>query len=153
MKNDKAYLFGASSLLQVGNEYYNSMPSVPPCPFPSGFCLKIYCDRCLQLTMLSLAPTVHIENQFSIERRMIMKLQEQMDTFKKNFVEQAPEQVVETMVRSGEKLRVSGILNRVVKIGDKAPDFSLRNTSKAEVSLNSLLVNGPVVLSFFRGRW
>ncbi len=82
-----------------------------------------------------------------------MKLQEQMDGFKQSFVEQVPEQTLETMARSGEKLRDSGIADRTVKVGDKAPGFSLFNTSKSEVGLSTLLANGPVVLSFFRGTW
>lgn len=82
-----------------------------------------------------------------------MKLQEQMDAFKKNFVEQAPEQALEVMARAGEKLRNSGIADRALKVGNKAPDFLLRNTAKTEISLSALLINGPVVLSFFRGRW
>ena len=82
-----------------------------------------------------------------------MKLQEQMDAFKKSFVEQAPEQALEIMNRADERLRDSGIANRAVKVGDKALDFSLSNTSKIEINLSALLANGPVVLSFFRGRW
>lgn len=82
-----------------------------------------------------------------------MKLQEQMDAFKKGFVEQAPEQALKTMERAGEKLRESGLSDRAVKVGDKAPNFSLRNTSETEVGLSTLLANGPVVLTFFRGRW
>ena len=84
---------------------------------------------------------------------MIMKLQEQMDTFKKGFVEQVPEQALEIMARSGEQLQSSGIANRAVKVGDTAPDFSLSNTSKTIVSLSALLIKGPVVLTFFRGTW
>ena len=82
-----------------------------------------------------------------------MKLQEQLDAVKKSFGEQAPEQALKIMERSSEKLRDSGIADRAVKIGDRAPDFSLRNTSNTEVSLSALLKNGPVVLSFFRGSW
>ena len=82
-----------------------------------------------------------------------MKLQEQMDAFKNGFVEQAPEQALKIMARAGEELRDSGIADRAVKVGDKAPDFSLRNTSEIEVGLSTLLASGPVVLSFFRGKW
>ncbi len=82
-----------------------------------------------------------------------MTLQEQMDAFKKSFVEQAPEQVLKTMERAGESLRNSGIATRAVQVGDKAPDFSLLSTAKSEVSLEALLANGPLVLSFFRGKW
>ena len=82
-----------------------------------------------------------------------MKLQEQMDAFKKGFVEQVPEQALESMARAGEQLRESGIADRAVKVGGKAPDFSLSNTLETEISLSALLANGPVVLSFFRGKW
>ena len=82
-----------------------------------------------------------------------MKLQEQMDTFKKGFVEQVPEEALTVMARAGEELRDSGLADKAVKVGDKARDFSLSNTSGTKTSLNELLANGPVVLSFFRGRW
>ena len=82
-----------------------------------------------------------------------MKLQEQMDAYKQSFVEKVPEQVVETMMLCRDKIRDSGIADRVVTVGDKAPDFSLPDTSNNEVGLRTLLANGPVVLVFFRGRW
>ena len=82
-----------------------------------------------------------------------MKLQEQMDTFKKSFVEQAPEEALKIMNRAGVQLRDSGLAGQAVKVADKAPDFSLSNTSGTKTSLSELLANGPVVLSFFRGRW
>lgn len=87
------------------------------------------------------------------QRGIDLKLQTQMDAFKKSFVEQVPEQALEIMERSGEKLRDSDILTQVVKLGDKAPDFSLVNTVNNEIILSDFLRNGPVVLSFFRGRW
>lgn len=40
-----------------------------------------------------------------------------------------------------------------LKVGDKAPDFSLRNAVGKEVVLSSVLKNGPVILSFYRGAW
>lgn len=82
-----------------------------------------------------------------------MKLQAQMDAFKKSFVEQVPEQALEIMERSGKKLQDSDILSQVAKFGDKAPGFSLINTLNNEIILSDLLISGPVVLSFFRGSW
>lgn len=40
-----------------------------------------------------------------------------------------------------------------LKVGEKAPDFTLPNTLGQQVSLSSLLVQGSVVLSFYRGTW
>ncbi len=42
---------------------------------------------------------------------------------------------------------------RGLQIGDKAPDFTLPNTSKGYVSLYEELAKGPVALVFFRGEW
>lgn len=82
-----------------------------------------------------------------------MRLQEELDAYRKSFEAQAPKDVLEIMHRATEGLRNSGILERAVKVGDRAPDFSLRNTRGQEVTLRQLLSKGPVVLSFYRGRW
>jgi peroxiredoxin len=57
------------------------------------------------------------------------------------------------MERSTEDLRASGIMQRVVRVGQAAPDFMLPNAAGVPVSLADLRARGPVVLSFYRGRW
>ena len=57
------------------------------------------------------------------------------------------------MQRDIDDLRAGGILDRVVRVGQRAPDFTLPNTDGNPVALATLLAKGPVVLSFFRGRW
>ena len=52
-----------------------------------------------------------------------------------------------------EALRSSGILDRVPGPGDRAPLFERPGVAGHTVRLRSLLKRGPVVLSFFRGRW
>jgi len=47
----------------------------------------------------------------------------------------------------------SGILDRNIKRGDLAPDFSLPNSLGETVHLYDLLSRGLVVLSFYRGNW
>ena len=47
----------------------------------------------------------------------------------------------------------SGILDRSKKTGDKAPDFALKNATGKEVRLSTLLKDGPVVLTWYRGGW
>jgi len=82
-----------------------------------------------------------------------MKLQEKMDAYKKGMQAKAPKEALEIMHRATETLRNSGILERAVKVGDKAPAFGLENTSGDIVSLDSLLSKGPLVLAFYRGKW
>jgi hypothetical protein len=57
------------------------------------------------------------------------------------------------MRRAVEEVRASGILARVPKMGDRAPDFTLPNHPGQLVALQDRLARGPVVVSFFRGRW
>jgi AhpC/TSA family len=57
------------------------------------------------------------------------------------------------MHRATEDLRKSGILDRVVPVGGRAPDFELANHDGRRVSSAELLDSGPMVLSFFRGSW
>lgn len=64
----------------------------------------------------------------------------------------APEKVA-ILHRSFEDLARSGMLDRVLKKGDRAPDFTLKSSDGEDVSLAGLLVKGPVVLAFYRGHW
>jgi hypothetical protein len=65
----------------------------------------------------------------------------------------APQEALDIMHQATESLRDSGILARTVKVGDKAPAFQLENTSGKVVGLDGLLAKGPLVLSFYRGKW
>ena len=82
-----------------------------------------------------------------------MALQQKLDALKKGFEAQAPKEFVEIMHRATDDLAKSGILDGTVKVGDKAPDFSLKNAEGEEFSLHDLLSRGPVVLNFYRGKW
>lgn len=82
-----------------------------------------------------------------------MTLKEKIDAYKEGFVARVPEQTREIMLRATEDLRNSPQMLRTVKVGDIAPDFSLKNFNGAEVSLGELIDRGPVVLVFYRGRW
>ena len=57
------------------------------------------------------------------------------------------------MNRATEELAATDILDGVPGVGDRAPLFSRPNLSGETVRLRSLLRKGPVVASFFRGRW
>jgi peroxiredoxin len=57
------------------------------------------------------------------------------------------------MERSVADLRASGIRQRVARVGQPAPDFTLPTAAGVSIGLADLRVRGPVVLSFYRGRW
>lgn len=57
------------------------------------------------------------------------------------------------MAQATQDLRASGILDGVIKVGDRLPAFALSNQTGATVTSADLLARGPVVLTVFRGVW
>ncbi len=82
-----------------------------------------------------------------------MSLQEKLDAYKKQIAKQAPGEALEIMHRATLDLQNSKIMEGVIKVGDKAPDFELKNAADELVRRQDLLADGPLVLSFFRGKW
>jgi len=82
-----------------------------------------------------------------------MNLQQKLDAQKKKMEASAPREALDIMHRATEDLAQSGIIDRSVKKGDKAPDFSLNDINGNAVHLEERLSGGPVVLGFYRGRW
>jgi peroxiredoxin len=52
-----------------------------------------------------------------------------------------------------EFLRASGALDQILKEGEKAPEFELKDGLGRTVSSKALLAKGPLVVSFYRGSW
>ena len=82
-----------------------------------------------------------------------MDLQKRLDEKKREFESSAPEKALSVMHRATQDLRNSGILDRALGVGTKAPDFTLNNVRGEPVHLRAVLSRGPVVLGFYRGRW
>jgi len=80
-------------------------------------------------------------------------LQEKLDSIREAARTRIPPETRAVMERSVEELRASGIVQRVVRVGQPAPEFTLPNAAGTPVSLAGLRARGPVVLSFYRGRW
>jgi hypothetical protein len=82
-----------------------------------------------------------------------MNLQERLDARRSEFTQKAPKEALDIMHRATDDLRNSGIMDRILKIGDTAPDFELKNAAGQSFRLKNLLANGPLVVSFYRGKW
>ena len=82
-----------------------------------------------------------------------MALQEKLDAIREMAKTRIPPEARAVMERSTDDLRASGIMSRVARVGQPAPDFTLPDAAGRPVSLKALLARGPVVLSFYRGRW
>jgi len=82
-----------------------------------------------------------------------MSLNEELTALRLRAESRRPADVVEKMHRAVDELRRSGALERVLKAGDKAPEFALLNASEQPVDSKALLAKGPLVITFYRGRW
>ncbi|MGH7353619.1 MAG: hypothetical protein ACRELS_03465 [Candidatus Rokuibacteriota bacterium] len=82
-----------------------------------------------------------------------MTLKEQLDDLREKSRARVPREAQDVMHRAVEELRRSGFVGRALKVGDMAPDFTLPTDDGRMVGLTGALDRGPVVLSFFRGRW
>jgi hypothetical protein len=82
-----------------------------------------------------------------------MSLQERLDAIRAASKKRIPSEAQAVMQRSIDDLRASGIMSGIVHVGQPAPDFTLPNGRGQPVALGDMLARGPVVLSFYRGRW
>jgi hypothetical protein len=83
----------------------------------------------------------------------VMTLTETLNGIREASAKRIPPERAAIMHRATEELRASGIMERVIKIGDPLPAFALPNSDGQEVRSADLLAKGPLVLTFFRGSW
>ncbi|KUP08208.1 alkyl hydroperoxide reductase [Bacillus coahuilensis p1.1.43] len=79
-------------------------------------------------------------------------LREQFDENIRAFSERAPKEVVEQMQTAIDELEASNA-GKGLRIGEKAPNFTLPNAKGESVTLYEVLEKGPVILTFYRGGW
>jgi peroxiredoxin len=82
-----------------------------------------------------------------------MRLRQQLDAFKAEFARTAPVGGPALYEAKIEELRASFALERAIRSGDLAPDFTLPDARERDVSLGSMLKAGPAVVTFYRGGW
>ncbi len=82
-----------------------------------------------------------------------MSLTSELAAFRAEFMGAAPPEIRDAMGRADLELAASGLTERALKAGDLAPDFELPGVDGRTIRLSTLLRDGPVVVSFYRGGW
>ena len=80
-------------------------------------------------------------------------LQDQLDEITARTRELVQAERLAPSERAVEALFTSGIEEKILPVGARAPEFELINSNGKPIRLSDLLNFGPVVLDFFRGRW
>ncbi len=82
-----------------------------------------------------------------------MSLQDNLNAIKEKSKSRLPQETREKMQKATAELADSGIIEKILKPGQALPQFSLPDERENIVSSEQLLVEGPLVVSFYRGVW
>jgi len=80
-------------------------------------------------------------------------LREELDERRLNMRRFVPKATQAVNDRAVEEFRQTGLGQRALKVGDHAPEFTLPDVRGNLVSSRDLLAQGPLILTFIRGRW
>lgn len=82
-----------------------------------------------------------------------MSLNKQIQQFIHTLRETLPPELNTLIEQGAGEISSLPIVEKALKIGEKAPNFTLKNYDGATRSLSDYLKNGPLVLTFYRGLW
>ncbi len=80
-----------------------------------------------------------------------VELQNKLDGFRANFEADVDRKT--TLDNEAIRVKSTGIEERALKVGQRAPDFELPDFGGNQVSFAQLRADGPLALIFFRGHW
>jgi hypothetical protein len=83
----------------------------------------------------------------------VVSLTEQLRVRRERSASRRSDEAKAMMDRITEEMNRFGVMERSLKEGGTAPDFTLPSADGDSVRLNNLLARGPVVVSFYRGGW
>jgi hypothetical protein len=81
------------------------------------------------------------------------ELQQQIREFQAQMLPKIPQELRDLMGKTTEDLIKTGIAERALHEGAKAPDFMLPDAKGQQVKFSDLLAKGPAVVTFYRGGW
>ena len=82
-----------------------------------------------------------------------MLLKEEIKKMQEEMLPQIPDDVLKLLFSKTEELVNSGIAEHTLNEGDGIPQINLPNAVGKAIDVNSMLKDGPVVISFYRGAW
>jgi peroxiredoxin len=81
------------------------------------------------------------------------ELADQIAQLETNLKQQLPAEVLQGFQNAIQALVDSGVDHNALKVGQKAPDFSLPDQLGDTLTLSSVLRRGPAAVVFYRGEW
>nr|WP_298997588.1 peroxiredoxin-like family protein [uncultured Allomuricauda sp.] len=82
-----------------------------------------------------------------------MTLTEELTQRRKNSAKAIPQDKYQVMQQSTQELLDAKLSTSAVKTGDTLPDFTLPDENQNEITLNQILQQDYLIISFYRGGW
>ena len=80
-------------------------------------------------------------------------LQKKLDALSASSADKMTPEIVEAMKEGFNELNERKVLDKALNLGDRAPAFVLPDSRGVAVSSEKLLAMGPLVITFYRGKW
>jgi hypothetical protein len=80
-------------------------------------------------------------------------LQKRIDALKASSADKMTPEIVEALKAGFQELNERQVLDKALQVGDQAPAFVLPDSRGVAVSSGKLLAAGPLVITFYRGKW
>jgi peroxiredoxin len=90
---------------------------------------------------------------FNQIKSLFKSLAEELKAFVNGPYQELPQAIHKANAIQLEALEADGAAAKALQVNDKAPDFELENQAYLRVRLQNVLDKGPVILSFYRGKW
>jgi peroxiredoxin len=107
----------------------------------------------LGASLLALTTAVTIGAQEPTKGSGDAPVREELDELREKSSENASPDRIRIQEQGIEEVRKSGVIEKALKVGDRAPDFALPDATGKTVKLSELLSRGPVVVTWYRGGW
>ncbi|MBE9561001.1 MAG: AhpC/TSA family protein, partial [Proteobacteria bacterium] len=80
-------------------------------------------------------------------------LADEITDFQNEFIPTVPGDTIGLLMTELQGLIATGLAEKALNKGKSFPDFKLPNASNNAISLKTLLADGPLAISFYRGAW
>jgi hypothetical protein len=82
-----------------------------------------------------------------------MTLNNTLQEMKRKSLSRIPPEAAAIMAQTTKQLELSGLVDKALTKGDKAPSFELMDWQGNSYNSALLLAKGPLILHFYRGSW
>lgn len=91
--------------------------------------------------------------QFAQKNLVLLTLKDQLRLISESSAAKVPPEKRKKMDEAIAQLKASQLTEKSIKIGQKFPNFKLKNAEGRQIELKQLLKKSAVVISFYRGSW